>query len=110
MVPCGWHVRFSHVYSGGYKPCTRTLGTEAPMQTIEAAIAELEAGGVRFERLVAICSHHFVVRNGKGSHLIFKTPWPGDPRINLQRSKGSGEAKQYQVRQVLASLRKLQSL
>ena len=80
------------------------------MDTIEDAIAELERGNVRFERLVAICERHFVGRPGKGSHLIFKTPWAGDPRINLQRSKGSGEAKQYQVRQVLAALRKLQGM
>lgn len=80
------------------------------MASIEADIAELESGGVRFERLVAICSHYFDSRAGKGSHLIFKTPWPGDPRINLQRGKSSGEAKQHQVRQVLAALRKLQSL
>jgi hypothetical protein len=73
-------------------------------------IAELERGDVRFERLVAICERHFVGRQGKGSHLIFKTPWAGDPRINLQRSKGSGEAKQYQVRQVLAALRRLQGI
>lgn len=80
------------------------------MSDIEADITELEAGGVRFERLVTICGKYFIGRPGKGSHLIFKTPWPGDPRINLQRVKGSGEAKQYQVRQVLAALRKLQSM
>lgn len=80
------------------------------MPNMEADIAELEHGGVRFERLVAICQRYFVGRNGKGSHYLFKTPWSGDPRINLQPSKSAGEAKQYQVRQVVAALRKLQGM
>ena len=37
---------------------------------------------------------------------VFKTPWPGDPRVNIQRSRG-GEAKPYQVRQVLKAIEKL---
>jgi hypothetical protein len=39
------------------------------------------------------------------SHAIFKTPWPGDPRVNIQNDKG--KAKAYQVRQVLAAIDKL---
>jgi hypothetical protein len=80
------------------------------MGSIENDIAELERGGVRFERLVTICRSYFVGRPGKGSHLLFKTPWSGDPRINLQPSRNSGEAKRYQVRQVVAALRKLQAV
>jgi hypothetical protein len=37
---------------------------------------------------------------------VFKTPWPGDPRVNIQKSKG-GAAKPYQVRQVLKAIEKL---
>ncbi len=37
---------------------------------------------------------------------MFKTPWPGDPRVNIQKSKG-GKAKAYQVRQVLKAIDKL---
>jgi hypothetical protein len=44
-----------------------------------------------------------------GSHHIFKTPWQGDPRINLQKLKGN-MAKPYQVKQVLNALRKLKGL
>ncbi|MCR8526247.1 hypothetical protein NPM17_25495, partial [Escherichia coli] len=33
-------------------------------------------------------------------HAVFKTPWTGDPRVNTQNS--NGQAKPYQVRQVLA--------
>ena len=31
--------------------------------------------------------------------MVFKTPWQGDPRVNIQNAKG--KAKVYQVRQVL---------
>jgi hypothetical protein len=33
-------------------------------------------------------------------------PWPGDPRVNIQDD--SGKAKAYQVRQVLAAIKKLE--
>ena len=39
-------------------------------------------------------------------HLIFKMPWQGDPRINIQDA--SGKAKPYQVRQVLQAIDKLE--
>jgi hypothetical protein len=42
------------------------------------------------------------------SHAIFKTPWVGDPRINIQ--DGKGKAKAYQVRQVLLAIDKLEGL
>lgn len=45
-------------------------------------------------------------RQSGTSHAVFKTPWPGDPRVNIQRSRG-GEAKPYQVRQVLKAIDKL---
>lgn len=34
--------------------------------------------------------------------MIFKTPWQGDPRINIQDH--SGLAKAYQVKQVLRAI------
>jgi hypothetical protein len=37
--------------------------------------------------------------------MIFKTPWIGDPRINIQND--GGKAKAYQVDQVLLALDKL---
>jgi hypothetical protein len=40
---------------------------------------------VRFEKLVAICSHYFGEPRVRGNHYIFKMPWAGDPRINLQK-------------------------
>ena len=44
-------------------------------------------------------------RTSGGSHLVFKTPWPGDPRVNIQNDHG--KAKTYQVRQVLQAIEKL---
>ena len=75
--------------------------------TIEEAIRELEGNEsrIRFSRLLAICRHFFGKPRIVGSHHIFKTPWAGDPRINLQQDKGN--AKPYQVRQVLRCLRRL---
>ncbi|HEX7386944.1 MAG TPA: hypothetical protein VF285_06670 [Castellaniella sp.] len=47
-------------------------------------------------------------RQTSGSRVVFKTPWAGDPRINLQNK--AARAKPYQVRQILAALEKLQTL
>lgn len=61
---------------------------------------------VRFSDLVKICEHYFGAPRNKGtSHHVYKTPWPGDPRVNIQKSK-DGKAKAYQVKQVLAAIRK----
>lgn len=39
---------------------------------------------------------------------MFKTPWPGDPRVNIQNDKG--KAKAHQVRQVLAAIDKKEAM
>jgi len=38
--------------------------------------------------------------------MIYKTPWHGDPRINIQNNKG--KAKVYQIKQVLLAIEKLE--
>ena len=77
---------------------------------LEKAAEELEGEKqIRFSRILKICENFFGDYRISGSHHIFKTPWQGDPRINLQKVKGSF-AKPYQVRQVLRALRKLQEL
>jgi hypothetical protein len=61
---------------------------------------------VRFNDLLRVCIEHFGQPRQRGtSHAVFKTPWPGDPRVNIQSEKG--KAKGYQVRQVLAAIEKL---
>ncbi len=63
-------------------------------------------GGVRFNDLKAVCEHYFGTPRQSGtSHCIYKTPWPGDPRVNIQNHKG--KAKAYQVRQVLLAIERL---
>jgi hypothetical protein len=75
--------------------------------TIDEAIRELEANprDVRFSRLLHLCVEFFGAYRVKGDHHIFRTPWPGEPRVNLQPVKG--KAKPYQVRQVALALRML---
>lgn len=59
--------------------------------------------GIRFDDLCKVCDHYFgQPRQISGSHRVYKTPWPGDPRVNIQNSKG--RAKAYQVRQVLKAI------
>lgn len=65
-----------------------------------------EPTSIRFSDLVKVCREYFgTPRQTSGSHVVFKTPWPGDPRVNIQNDKG--KAKAYQVRQVLAAIDKL---
>lgn len=59
--------------------------------------------GVRFSELKKICEHYFGECRIRGSHHVFKTPWPADPRVNIQ-DDGTGKAKVYQVTQVLKAI------
>ena len=64
---------------------------------------------VAYADLLKVCEHHFGQPRQQGtSHAVFKTPWPGDPRVNIQNDHG--RAKTYQVKQVLAAIEKLQTL
>ena len=66
-----------------------------------------EPTNVRFVELKKVCIEYFGKPRQTGtSHMIFKTPWIGDPRINIQDAKG--KAKTYQVRQVLLAIEKLE--
>ncbi len=59
--------------------------------------------GVRFVELCRVCDHYFgPARHGGTSHRVYRTPWPGDPRANIQDDRG--KAKAYQVRQVLKAI------
>ena len=63
--------------------------------------------GVRFNDLKKVCEHFFgKPRQSGSSHCIYKTPWPGDPRVNIQNKKG--KAKPYQVKQVLLAVEKIE--
>jgi len=60
---------------------------------------------VSYNDLHSVCVHFFGEPRQSGtSHAVYKTPWPGDPRVNIQKSKGG---KANQVRQVLKAVDKL---
>ena len=40
---------------------------------------------ISFNDLLNLCRRYFGEPRIAGSHHIFKTPWQGDPRINLQK-------------------------
>jgi hypothetical protein len=62
---------------------------------------------VRFVDLSKVCNHYYgIARHKDGSHRVYKTPWHGDPRINIQNHRG--KAKAYQVKQVLLAIEKLE--
>lgn len=61
---------------------------------------------VALSDLLKLCRQHFGEPRIFGSHHIFKTPWPGDPCVNLQRD--GKMAKPYQVIQVRKAIEKLE--
>jgi hypothetical protein len=76
---------------------------------IARTIAEMKRNpkGIRFQDLCKVCEHYFgEARQTGSSHRIYKTPWSGDPRVNIQNDKGM--AKAYQVRQVLRAMERLE--
>ncbi len=82
------------------------------MGKIEALVEQLRhnPSNVKFIDLTKVCEHYLGEPRQQGtSHQVYKTPWIGDPRINIQRDKG-GKAKSYQVRQVLQAIDKLMGL
>lgn len=63
--------------------------------------------GVRFKDLCRVCEYYFGrARQNRSSHRIYRMPWAGDPRVNIQNAKGM--AKAYQVKQVLKAIERLQ--
>ena len=63
--------------------------------------------GVRFKDLCQVCDRYFgSARQRRSSHRIYRMPWQGDPRVNIQNDKGM--AKAYQVKQVLKAIERLQ--
>jgi hypothetical protein len=62
--------------------------------------------GIRFVDLCRVCDQFFGQSRQVGSsHRIYKMPWEGDPRVNIQNAKGM--AKAYRVRQVLKAIERL---
>jgi hypothetical protein len=66
-----------------------------------------DPAGISFSDAIKIAGHYFGEGRQSGSHVVFKMPWPGDPRVNLQKV-GKNGAKAYQVRQLLAALERME--
>ncbi|WFE62476.1 toxin HicA [Micromonospora sp. WMMD714] len=65
--------------------------------------------GISYNDLKRVCEHYFGKPRQDGtSHAVFKMPWAGDPRVNIQNDKG--KAKAYQVRQVLKAIEKKEAM
>jgi hypothetical protein len=80
------------------------------MSKVEVIIAEMKRNpkGIRFQDLCKVCDSLFgEARQKSSSHRIYKTPWQGDPRVNIQNYKGM--AKSYQVKQVLKAIERLEA-
>jgi hypothetical protein len=74
--------------------------------SVDGILAEMRANpaGVRFADACKVAAHYFGQPRQNGtSHKVWKMPWPGDPRINMQAGEG-GKAKAYQVRQAVAAI------
>lgn len=81
------------------------------MAQIEKLLSQLRKNqkNVRFTDLVKVCNHYFGEPRQQGtSHCVYKTPWSGDPRVNIQEK--DGKAKAYQVKQVLAAIEKIEKM
>lgn len=79
------------------------------MADIEDILAKMRRSqnSIHFNELKKVCHHYFGnPRQSGSSHCIYKTPWPGDPRVNIQNDKG--KAKPYQVKQVLRAIDKIE--
>lgn len=80
------------------------------MRTIADIVEAMKANprGIRFKDLARVCDDYFgEARQQRTSHHVYKTPWAGDPRVNIQSDKGM--AKAYQVKQVLKAIEKLEA-
>jgi hypothetical protein len=79
------------------------------MAKIEDILAQMKRNpkDIRFSDLCKVCEFYFgEARQNSSSHRVYKTPWQGDPRINIQNKKG--KAKANQVKQVLQAVEKLE--
>jgi hypothetical protein len=76
------------------------------MMTVDDLIKEMRNNpkDVRFVDACKVADELFGEPRQKGtSHRVWKMPWAGDPRVNLQEGKG-GKAKAYQVKQLLQAV------
>lgn len=78
------------------------------MGAIEKSIQKIKAAEnpLPFNEVKRVCDHLFGAPRIRGSHLIYRTPWRGDPRINIQNR--GGQVALYQVKQVAKAIARLE--
>jgi hypothetical protein len=72
--------------------------TMTSMASVKALVEAMRGSptSVRFSDLDRVCRVYFGEPRQRGtSHRVYRTPWAGDPRVNIQDSHGM--AKPYQV-------------
>jgi len=77
--------------------------------SIDEILEEMRANpkALRFADACKVATHIFGPPRQNGtSHKVWKMPWPGDPRVNMQAGEG-GNAKASQVRQVVLAVEQL---
>ena len=80
------------------------------MASVDDLVAKMRTShqNIRYEDLCKVCTHYFgEARQKASSHAMFRTPWLGDPRVNIQNDHG--KAKAYQVKQVVRALDRLEA-
>ena len=87
----------AHNRSGGL-PWHTAISRDAPGRDCALRVSGWSPSKAGSERQKA--------RSQGTSHYVFKIPWPGDPRVNIQDN--GGKAKPYQVKQVLTAIKKLE--
>lgn len=101
------------IQSSSSTPCPSgtNSGTHRDASKIDDIEVELreDPKNVKLADIRKVCDARFgLPRNRAGSHVIHKTPWPGDPRVNIQNKNGM--AKPYQVKQVLEAIEKMKEM
>ena len=79
------------------------------MPRVEKILKQIrqDPADVRFSDLCKVCDEYFGIHRQSGtSHRVYKMPWAGDPRVNIQNDKG--RAKTYQVKQVLRAIARME--
>ncbi len=79
------------------------------MDTISELVIKMRRSpkSIRFRELAVVCDYFFGRPRQQGtSHQVYRMPWLGNPRVNIQNDRGM--AKPYQVRQVLRAIARLE--
>ena len=81
---------------------------DVSINTVSKFLVDTGTACAIFHDLCRVCDFFFgKARQGGSSHRVYKMPWQGDPRVNIQNDQG--RAKPYQVRQVLRAIDRLEA-